>query len=396
MMEIKYKRYILPFIFIALLMPILGIASSTNNLKSAILFTSALSELFNNTFTGSYTFALIAAMIVFLIAAFVYMLSNVIGSHNGLNWAKTQIYQALIGIIILLVFIWLTPLLLSNPSGALNSAGILPSTCRSSNVNTLFNTSACDLSTFTTSATTLMQTIYYLTYVEALIPGVGIAPNIPSDVFNVGFKSEVSSIAPKSIDDMTSVVLEALILGLLLNQVQMLIISAAPLLLSLFISIGVIAWIFGISRSFGGTMIALGVGLGIIYPLLVTITYGFISTGLLATLNNPTNLQGMLNAFGNMVLNVSIALFNLITIWSTNNFAANTGANLQAITISASQAYQSAMGEIYLLLEAMGFVFAGLTFIPFLNFTILDSFVMDFSKAIGERVSFMDLIAGLV
>ena len=241
-----------------------------------------------------------------------------------------------------------------------------------------------------------MQTIYYLTYVEALIPGVGIAPNIPPDVFNVGFKSEVSSIAPKSIDDMASVVLEALIFGLLLNQVQMLIISAAPLLLSLFISIGVIAWIFGISRSFGGTMIALGVGLGIIYPLLITITYGFVSTGLLATLNNPTNLQGMLNAFGNMVLNVSIALFNLITIWSTNNFAANTGANLQAITISASQAYQSAMGEIYLLLEAMGFVFAGLTFIPFLNFTILDSFVMDFSKAIGERVSFMDLIAGLV
>ncbi|EQD57918.1 hypothetical protein B2A_04611, partial [mine drainage metagenome] len=39
---------------------------------------------------------------------------------------------------------------------------------------------------------------------------------------------------------------------------------------------------------------------------------------------------------------------------------------------------------------------AGLTFIPFLNFTILDAFIVDFSKVMGEKVSFMALLSNLV
>ena len=45
---------------------------------------------------------------------------------------------------------------------------------------------------------------------------------------------------------------------------------------------------------------------------------------------------------------------------------------------------------------AIAAVVAGLTFIPFLNFTIVDAFIVDFSKAIGERLDFMSLLIGVV
>jgi len=43
-----------------------------------------------------------------------------------------------------------------------------------------------------------------------------------------------------------------------------------------------------------------------------------------------------------------------------------------------------------------GLAIAGLTFIPFLNFTIVDAFIVDFSRAIGEKIDFMTLLLGII
>ena len=47
-------------------------------------------------------------------------------------------------------------------------------------------------------------------------------------------------------------------------------------------------------------------------------------------------------------------------------------------------------------LQVLGYMLAGFTFIPFLNFIIVDTFIIDFSQAIGERMDFMSLLAGVV
>jgi hypothetical protein len=153
----------------------------------------------------------------------------------------------------------------------------------------------------------------------------------------------------------------------------MILISGAPLFLALLVSIGLVAWVLGFSRRFGGAMIAFGLGLGIIYPLLVSITYGFIT-------------NSMIIAFGSggigSISGIASAVFQfLITFIQTIFSVLFTG------TLPASAGT---------LLMEYGYIFAGLTFIPFLNFMILDAFIIDFSKVMGERISFMELINSLV
>ena len=124
-----------------------------------------------------------------------------------------------------------------------------------------------------------------------------------------------------------------------------------------------IARAFGFTRSFGGTMIALGLGLGFVFPLVMSITYGYldmqiIQLGCAAGLGGCTGtlFSSMVSAFAGLI----------------------TGSGL---LLNGSWIYQ---------LAALG---AGLTFIPFLNFTLVETFVADFSKAIGEKLDFTFIMA---
>jgi hypothetical protein len=114
-------------------------------------------------------------------------------------------------------------------------------------------------------------------------------------------------------------------------------------------------------------MIAFGIGLGVIYPLLVVITYGYIDVSICATC-----LQSASN--GTLFLNGFVSL--MTSLW-TGGF---TGVG-------------TTMGTIFL---DTGYVIAGLTFIPLLNFAIVDAFIIDFSSAIGEKMSFGQLFSGFI
>ena len=355
-------------------------ALSTGNSAFALV---SVANYFTNSLDSTYYLVLIAVLMVAAIAGFVYMLSKVVSSNNGMNWAKSQIYNAIIAVILVLLFISLTGLMFSNPQSLLSGAGALPSTCSAANVNTVFNLSMCDLSTFTVSGYAMMQTVYYLSYFEGLAPGIEASTNIPFTVPGVGVSTEIPSFMPESTVEMTSTILDAMIFMLMLNQLQMLILAGAPLFLTLFLSIGIFAWVFGISRRFGGTMLALGLGLGIVFPILISITYGFLDHGILTMLGNVTQVSDIFSAMGSIFANTINAFFSLAELWLTGSAA-------------ASSSYQVAMSQITTLLSGLGYIFAGLTFLPFLNFTILDAFVVDLSKAIGERTSFMELITGLI
>jgi hypothetical protein len=49
-----------------------------------------------------------------------------------------------------------------------------------------------------------------------------------------------------------------------------------------------------------------------------------------------------------------------------------------------------------LLIFLAAIVVMGLVFIPMLNFMILDAFVRDFSSSLGQQVSFLDMLIGVV
>jgi hypothetical protein len=313
-----------------------------------------------------YGVAIIAVLLVIMVAAMVYALAGVISSSSARTWARIQIYEALLSLMLLIAFITFSYLFFLNPQQAYSSIGLLPAACHANNINTLFNLSACDLGTFTSSAYTYFASTIYLGFIVSTSPGMSVKLEAPTQP-QTYIKAALTDIIPGGAAGIVGMVMNVLLIALVLNQVQLLLLSGSLLFLSLLVTLGIIVRTFGFTRTFGGAMIALGLGLGFVYPLLVSITYGFIGTA-----SPQVNIFTLPTLVG--------AGINLI-------FGFVLGQGVSGVLFQAQQLQ-------YLL--GLGYVAVGLTFVPFLNFIILDAFIVDFSKAVGERVDFMSLMSGLV
>ncbi len=338
-----------------------------------------------------YGVAFIIALAVIGVAGVVYMLATVIDSQRSKQWAVRQVFQTLVGILFLVIFLTLYVILTVNPQGAAQAAGILPTTCTGSNVNTIFTLSSCDMSSFLSVSFGYYQLLWYLTFLGGLSPGIQITVTVPYWAPGVGFDTKIESFYPRSFEEMISIGFNSLLFVLMLNEIQIILLSAAPLLLAILISIGIMAWIFGASRSFGGAMIAFALGLGVIYPLMVTITYGFIGVNLLNQLGSlayqlcQVSVQTCPQQAQSSITTIGTALVDLGDMYVTLAYS--------IIYAFFTGSYPAQLGS---LLIQYGYLFAGLTFLPFLNFMIVDAFIVDFSKVMGERVSFIAILGNLV
>ncbi len=301
--------------------------------------------------------AIIVTLLIIVIAAIVFALAGIINSPNARTWSRMQIYEALLSLVMLLIFSFFAYLFLINPQGAFKAIGLLPTACSGGSVVDTFTLASCDISTFNNAAFQLAQTLYVGSYILGFTPGFTMSYTMTNQPF-IKAEAGLPSIFSSSTETALSTSYNALLVMLMLNQVQMLLISASMLFLFTFFVIGIVARTFGFSRSFGGVMIAFALGLGLVYPILVSLTYGFINVQL-QTYNEYT-----------MIANLLISL----------------ASSLSVIT-------PPVLADI---MVSIGYYVSGLTFIPFINFLILDAFIVDFSTAIGERVNFMSLLSGMV
>ncbi|MEM0149525.1 MAG: hypothetical protein QXW10_01355 [Candidatus Micrarchaeaceae archaeon] len=321
--------------------------------------------------------AFIAVLVVIFVAAMVYMLAGIIGSANARSWARIQIYEAFLSIVMIIIFGAFAYLFFISPQGALGPSGlnIVPqnfnvlgytvgSGC--SNANDIFQLSVCDLSLFNGAVSTTAEFVYYISYVTGIVPTLSIAFYIPGyeNALTVGFGRV--EIFPGEIDNLLPVIYSAMMFAMLISQLQLIILAGSLLFLSVFLTLGLVIRTFGVTRSFGGAMIAFGLGLGLVFPLLTSITYGFIDTNIAAACTGT--------ACGVATLSGSILSFI---------FSYLLGVGSGAGVLSSG-------------VDFFGYLIVGLTFIPFLNFTIVDAFIVDFSKAIGERMDFMSLLSNII
>ena len=157
------------------------------------------------------------------------------------------------------------------------------------------------------------------------------------------------------------------------SEVQLLLLGSSLLFFSLFMSIGLISRMFEVTKSFGGAMIAFGVGLGIIYPLFVCINYGFLNVGM-ATNHGALDIANDATLFGGIIGLVGVGVFSALV-----------GTALTQFNTFLTQ-----------LIQYIGLAVIGLTIIPVLNFILIDVFIRDFSKAVGEKMSFLSLFTRIV
>ncbi|MCL4373304.1 MAG: hypothetical protein M1360_00895 [Candidatus Marsarchaeota archaeon] len=325
--------------------------------------------------------AFVAVLVVILVAAIVYMLANIIMSANAKAWARMQIYEAFLSIVMILVFGAFSYLFFISPQAAFGPKGlnivpqgsgvdvlgfsVLQQGCTSA--TDIFQLSVCDLSLFNGVAGSMAEFAYYVSYLTGIVPTLSIKigiPDYPEENLNVGF---ATSLLPGEIDNLLPVVYSGIMFALLISQLQLLILSGSLLFLSVFLTLGLVMRTFGFTRTFGGAMIAFGLGLGLVFPLLTSITYGFIDTNIVSTCLG-TSACGQVYMLGTVLSMVF-------------TYATGAGVNLSLLT-----------GGV----KVFGYILAGLTFIPFLNFTIVDAFIVDFSRSIGERMDFMSLLSNII
>jgi hypothetical protein len=310
---------------------------------------------------GLFYLAVLGILGVFIVAAIVYGLSGTINSTAARNWARVQIYEAMLSGFMLILFLVFATLFFISPSGPFGSVGLPPGGYGCGTASDLYQLATCDLAIFNANALGAFYSVFNVATFLGMTSGINVnfsPTRAAATNLDAGGGLALPSIFPVGAETMLGFTFSAIIVTVLLNQVQLVILAGSLMWIAFFLTLGLIARSFGFSRSFGGTMIAIGLGLGFVFPLAVSLTYGYIDTQLV-------QLGCTASGLGGCTVSLTASLIS--------SFAG-------LIT------YQGFTGGAWVGQLAM--LGAGLTFIPFLNFTLVETFILDFSKAIGEKIDF--------
>ncbi len=345
-------------------------------LSAACSMTSILSS----PYTFWFPIVVLAAITVILIAIVIGMLAPLLGRNALGSWARIKAYEEIATVVLAIIFLLFSSMLCSiNPAPAVSSIGILPSECSATSsvpVDNLWGLALCNMHTFNQHITDVMYSVYWLNFIQDLPLQI----TIHGGFSGIGLRS-TAGLSTGSGDLYLTPLFSLLFAELMVSMLQVVLLAAAPLLFSFLIGIGLIARAFGITRTFGNAMIALGIGIGFIYPLLVSVSYGFINT----TFSNVLSAAGTSGIYLLKDLSFSSFLAIFLPLFSpTTYLSATVGVGAQLWNL------------VSLIVFLFSIVGIGLIFIPLLNFMILDAFVVDFSSSLGQRISFMELLTNVI
>jgi hypothetical protein len=323
-----------------------------------------------------FPIVVLAAVAMIGVLAVMYMLGQFAGRESMRVWAKVKIYEILLSLLTVILFLFLVSFIFSlNFQQIFGSVGLVPQECMppSLTATDFFSLAICNMHQFNQQLLNLNGLIYYISLRLSMVPQLTInASKVIKYVTGIsGLGGSITLQPPSAFDTFMGYGLDVLYFAFVLTQVQLLLLAASLLLFSLFMSIGLISRMFVITRSFGGAMVAFGIGLGILFPLMVNLTYGFINVGLDAN-------SSIFTAASVAIMVTGILGIALVFLFATSPLGGPFIVLLQSFLTFA------------------GLIAVGLTIIPIINFIVIDSFIIDFSQAVGERMSFMSLLTNLI
>ncbi|MEM3791321.1 MAG: hypothetical protein QXL16_01155 [Candidatus Micrarchaeaceae archaeon] len=318
--------------------------------------------------------AVLVSLAMISIYAVVYQLSPLIEMEGLRSWSRNKIFEVITNLVLIFIFGLFVSLFISfnpNENNYLLNNNLNVYQCSNSNVNNIYLDALCNVHFFNSVYLDFMEVIYLSGVVTSLSPSVtlSVTPLAPANIRDLGVESTFS--LSRGIGDILGLALGLAYAFYVLSQVQIVILASALFLFSVFMGVGFIARIFGPTRGLGGVLISLGLGLGLLYPSLSAISYGFINNNLGGFSAVPIygSLAAVLFSF------ISCALSFLLVCTAS-------------IPLSITAAF--------LLIYYGGLIAIGITIVPLINLAITDVFVIDFSSAIGERIDILSLLTGLI
>lgn len=346
---------------------------------------SNLGGCFSGMYVAWFALAAIAALAVLCVLAIIYGLSPWVGRSDIRTWVRVKIYDVCLSLVLIFVFLWVAGIVYNFNVGFLAQSPInlVPSECSAANsagfnpTSNIYSLAICDMYQFNVFTATLNTAQYYFTLAAGTLQ-----PNyqVEATFGSVQIGGPVTLLPKETGFKYLGTVVDLVYSFVLANDVQLILLSASALIFSILMSLGLIARVFTITRTFGGAMIAFAIGIGIIYPILVIANYGFINYGLDQIQPYAMEVGGSGTALG--ILNLAPPLVSAYTgsgviaaIFRVAALGADFGTSLPEPTF------------IY-----VGLVWIGLTFIPLINLIIVDVFIIDFSQAIGERLDLLSML----
>ena len=368
-------------------------------------------------------FAVLGALLTIAAAAIIYMLAPILEARGLKQWAIFQIYEAALSIALVFLFLGILSMFFINPQTSFQKAGIVPQACAVSTVNTIFTMASCNMAQFNSAAFNFVYDVYAISTLQAISPSYNVTvdlnpknpqsitiefalPNIFSAISGEYF-SEGPGIANvfSTLNSGMFLILNQVFDGfIVLSQLQLIVVSGSLLFFAFFMTLGLIARVFGFSRSFGGSMIALGLGIGLVYPMMVAISYGFIDAQPVQQCLASAGCAysgGAALAGGALIAGAvpTTAFAGIMAIQSLYGLmpAIGIGAlGLGALTAGAAVNAQSIGSALSTLFNIVGYLLAGLTVVPVINLLVVDIFVIDFSQAFGTKISFQEMFSRLI
>ncbi len=300
--------------------------------------------------------AVVGAVAILAIVALIYELSPLFGRNDLRIWARTEIYEVLFSLLLIGIFVAIFAIF-TNINFDSVYGPLVPDSCKSNTATDLYSLSMCEMSNFEGYVNGVNQIGFAVAFIIASSLTWQGQFSLSFGIAKIG-GSTTLTLAPTGILSSYLIYISILFSFYILSRILLLLLATAPILVSIFMAIGLISRIFSITRSFGGAMIAFGVGIGLILPILLAATYGFIDVALQ---NSYGEVSGL-----NLIWNGAQGIVSLLT------------------------------GNLNLdFLIPIAIVFVGLLFIPAIDLVLVDVFIRDFSQSVGERMDFLSLMTNI-
>jgi len=343
----KVKKITIGLFFLALALSGCVVDNSTHpptlNVTGACS-SGAVTPEFQGMWVSWQGISILAASTVFLVAGFAYVLGHVLSHKKIILWSKEQMQEAILAMAITLFIVGFVSFLCTLDLKSLGvSTDCTGPTCNVLNVASGY---------LTRLYTAIMRGYLVVGGINAVMSSwatltIGKAPG------GVGV-----IITPLAVlgDIASSLVMAMIVLmtSAIITLVQIVVLKMSESIFVILFPIGVILRSFGVTRGFGGGLIAIAIGFFFFYPLLVVLFYGAVVGDI------ETNYGSMSDSFRNGGLSPS----------SPNWF----GGNILGFFVGF-----------------IGQTIVGAIFMPLVMFMILVSFVKGLSYALGEEVDVSNL-----
>lgn len=351
----------------------------------------SINSFLSSPITGWFPVAFLGVLAIMFILSLLYAIAPFVGRTEIRTWARLKMFETMFAFFLVLIFAsFATMLCTVNPVPTYISASLVPNACNpnvtssASSVNNIFALAECDLYNYNSNIINMMNNmIAGITVLVGAAPSTQINGALGTGAVLKGFKFSFGiSLDASSVKLFFESAAGAFGGLILISQLQLVLLDAAMVIFAILLPLGLLARIFGVTRSFGGAMIAFAMGLGFVFPLIISITYGF--------------LGSMIDAF--LTLSAPGSAFNFdmaqVMISATQSGGASAAINFLPATIGTLFSFP--LNFFFSLLEYLGIGIVGTLFMPILTFTIVNTFIIDFSQAIGERMDFMSLLTSVI